>query len=178
MEDSLVDTFDATLLIRDQSQLVAQGRTVKARGGTLDSVSRLGKLAKKPFARFTPTAIIRYLMYLPLNLIPVVGPILFILLQARKLGPQAHSRYFQLKGMNTRQKEEWLEARKAQYTSFGVPAMLLEMIPFIGIFFSFTNAVGAALWAADLEKSNSKPIAAPTTDPAIPLDDPPAYDEL
>jgi hypothetical protein len=26
------------------------------------------------------------------------------------------------------------------------------MIPFVGIFFAFTNTVGAALWAADLEQ--------------------------
>ncbi len=30
--------------------------------------------------------------------------------------------------------------------------MLLELIPVASIFFSFTNTVGAALWAADLEK--------------------------
>lgn len=38
---------------------------------------------------------------------------------------------------------------------FGVTAFLLEMIPFINLFFVFTNTVGAALWAADLEKSAS-----------------------
>jgi hypothetical protein len=29
------------------------------------------------------------------------------------------------------------------------------MIPFAGIFFSFTNTVGAALWAADIEAKNT-----------------------
>lgn len=37
--------------------------------------------------------------------------------------------------------------------SFGVPAVLLELVPIAGIFFSFTNTVGAALWAADMEKN-------------------------
>lgn len=36
--------------------------------------------------------------------------------------------------------------------SFGIAANLLELIPVVGIFFAFTNQVGAALWAADLEK--------------------------
>jgi hypothetical protein len=36
--------------------------------------------------------------------------------------------------------------------SFGVPAVLLELVPIAGIFFSFTNTVGAALWAADMEQ--------------------------
>lgn len=35
--------------------------------------------------------------------------------------------------------------------SFGIPAVLLEMVPIAGILFSFTNTVGAALWAADME---------------------------
>ena len=30
--------------------------------------------------------------------------------------------------------------------------MLLELVPVASIFFSFTNTVGAALWAADFEK--------------------------
>tara|TARA_R110002003_G_scaffold122_2_gene11035 strand:- start:749 stop:922 length:174 start_codon:yes stop_codon:yes gene_type:complete len=32
-----------------------------------------------------------------------------------------------------------------------VPAVLLELVPIAGIFFAFTNTVGAALWAADME---------------------------
>jgi hypothetical protein len=31
-------------------------------------------------------------------------------------------------------------------------AVLLELVPVASIFFSFTNTVGAALWAADLER--------------------------
>ena len=38
------------------------------------------------------------------------------------------------------------------WCSFGVAAVLLELIPVASIFFAFTNTVGAALWAADLEK--------------------------
>ena len=139
-------------------------------------MARLGKIMKKPFARFTPTAIIRYFIYLPLNLIPVVGPLLFILLQARKFGPAAHARYFQLRGFSKRQREEWVQGRVAEYTGFGIPAMLLEMIPFVGIFFTFTNVVGAALWAADIEKSNPRPVAPPSI-PQVPSDDPPAYED-
>lgn len=41
-------------------------------------------------------------------------------------------------------------ANMAMY-SLGMAAVVLEMIPFASIAFSFTNAVGAALWAVDLE---------------------------
>jgi hypothetical protein len=39
--------------------------------------------------------------------------------------------------------------------SFGTVATLLELVPIASIFFAFTNTVGAALWAADLETSAS-----------------------
>lgn len=38
--------------------------------------------------------------------------------------------------------------------SFGVAAVLLELVPLASILFAFTNTVGAALWAADMEKGN------------------------
>lgn len=36
--------------------------------------------------------------------------------------------------------------------SFGVVSFMLEMVPFVSLGFAFTNTVGAALWAADLER--------------------------
>lgn len=36
----------------------------------------------------------------------------------------------------------------------GMASVLLEMVPFASMVFEFSNAVGAALWAADLEKAN------------------------
>ncbi|KAK4175698.1 hypothetical protein QBC36DRAFT_291251 [Triangularia setosa] len=41
-------------------------------------------------------------------------------------------------------------------TSFGTAATLLEMIPVASIVFSFTNTVGAALWAADIEAKDTE----------------------
>ena len=57
-------------------------------------------------------------MYLPLNLIPVVGTAIFILLQGRSSGPTAHTRYFQLKQLSGRRKDEWVEQRKGAYTRY------------------------------------------------------------
>ena len=68
IEDALIDTFDGTLVARGQTELVENERQVKT--GTGDAIARLGKLVSKPFAKFTPTALIRYFMYLPLNFIP------------------------------------------------------------------------------------------------------------
>ena len=106
IEEALIDTFDGTLLSKECTNLVSEGRQVKAGG---DNIARLGKLVKKPFQKFMPNALIRYLIYLPLNFIPVVGTIMFIVLQGKRNGPSAHQRYYQLKEWNKRQKEVPLE---------------------------------------------------------------------
>lgn len=41
-------------------------------------------------------------------------------LQGRRNGPTAHSRYFQLKGMNSAQREKHVEERKGAYTRYAV----------------------------------------------------------
>ena len=113
IEDALTDTFDGVLVSKNTTNLVSEGRQIK--GGS-DIMGKLGKLTKKPFQKFTPTAIIRYFMYLPLNFIPVVGTVLFVVLQGRRAGPAAHSRYFQLKQWNSTQKQKHVEEYKAAYT--------------------------------------------------------------
>lgn len=153
VEEALLDTFDGTLVSRNQTELVAEGRQIKS--GGRDPMGKLGKLAKRPFEKFTPQAIIRYFMYLPLNFVPVVGTALFLTLQGKRTGEAAHNRYFQLKKWNNSQKEAWINSHQAAYTSFGVVAVLLELVPLASIFFAFTNTVGAALWAADLEYSDT-----------------------
>lgn len=120
IEDALVDTFDGVLVSKNTIDLVSGGREIK-RGGT-DPIAKLGTLVKKPFAKFTPKALIRYLMYLPLNFIPVVGTAVFVVLQGRRVGPAAHTRYFQLKGWNNSQKEEHVEKHKAAYTRLALPS--------------------------------------------------------
>ncbi len=117
VQDALTDTFDGTLLSKGgTNNLVGQGRQVKATGS--DSISRLGKLVKKPFEKYTPTALVRYLMYLPLNAIPVVGTVMFVILQGRKAGPAAHTRYFQLKAWNGEQRRQHVEDFKGAYTRY------------------------------------------------------------
>jgi hypothetical protein len=78
LQEAIMDTFDGTLMARHASGVVAEGRELKARG---DSIQRLGKALKKPFARFSVNELVRYVMYLPLNFIPVVGTIAFIFLR-------------------------------------------------------------------------------------------------
>ncbi|KJZ79369.1 hypothetical protein HIM_01520 [Hirsutella minnesotensis 3608] len=152
LQDAILDTFDGTLLARNSSDMVREGREL--RPGS-DPMQRLGKILKSPFERFSPKAMIRYVMYLPLNFIPVVGTVIFILLQGRNRGRSVHDRYFQLKKWSKSQRASWLAKHTGPYTAFGLVATLLEMIPLASFFFTFTNTVGAALWAADIEALNT-----------------------
>jgi len=155
LQDALVDTFDGVLVARKQTEIVSEGRQLRS-GNFNDPIAKLGKLVKSPFEKFTPTALVRYVMYLPLNFIPVVGTVIFVLLQGRTRGNSVHTRYFQLKNWSKSQQQEWLKENTAPYTAFGTVATLLELIPVASIFFSFTNTTGAALWAADIENRNTK----------------------
>lgn len=67
LREAILDTFDGTLVARNSTGIVSQGRELKTRG---DSIQRLGKALKTPFKRFSINEIIRYVMYLPLNFIP------------------------------------------------------------------------------------------------------------
>ncbi|EAW11537.1 EI24 domain-containing protein [Aspergillus clavatus NRRL 1] len=150
LADTLTDTFDGTLVARGQAPLVAQGRQLKSPGK--GAVARLGKMLSRPLERAKPAALLRAIVLLPLNLIPVVGTLLYVYVQGKRMGPVAHARYFQLKGWDARTREAWVKKNRGGYTGLGMAAFLFEMVPFASLMFSFTNTVGAALWAADLEK--------------------------
>lgn len=150
VQDALLDIFDGTLLARNEAGIVSNGRELKSGGS---SISRLSKITRRPFEKFTLTALVRYFMYLPLNFIPIVGPAVFVFIQGRNRGKAAHARYFSLKGWNQKQTEQFTSDHVGPYTAFGCVATLIELVPVASILFSFTNTVGAALWAADIEKS-------------------------
>jgi hypothetical protein len=91
LQDALVDTFDGVLVARNQTAVVSEGRQLRA-GNFNDPIGKLGKLLKSPFEKFSPKALVRYVMYLPLNFIPVVGTVMFVLLQGRTRGGSVHTR--------------------------------------------------------------------------------------
>lgn len=45
--------------------------------------------------------------------------------------------------------------RQFEYRAFGLAAALLESLPLVGLAFSISNRVGAAMYAHDLEKVSS-----------------------
>ncbi|KAL1941244.1 hypothetical protein VTO73DRAFT_7456 [Trametes versicolor] len=149
LEPALTHIFDATLQASAQGQLVREG---KARTAAQASVAKgvQGALVK-PLQAFSKDGIVRYVLTLPLNFIPGVGTVLFLLYNGYNGGPGWHTRYFQLKNLNKSQRASFVENRRAEYTAFGMSTLLFNFIPVVGLLFSFTNTVGAALWAAQLE---------------------------
>lgn len=152
IEEALLDTFDGvcslgvgacstmladrtghqTLVSRNMTDTVSEGRQIKPGA---DPMAKLGKIAKKPFEKFTPKAIIRYFIYLPLNFIPLVGTAIFLTLQGmtllclvgrwaltsdtgKRVGESAHNRYFQLKKWSNSTKEAWIREHQAAYTRY------------------------------------------------------------
>jgi hypothetical protein len=102
-----------------------------------------------------------------------VGPGLFFLYNGARSGPSYHARYFQLKSLQSRDtpahpdgastngfvstfdKERFVHEHRGSYSAFGSVAMALTvLIPGGVIFCMCGNQVGAALWAAEMEKAN------------------------
>ncbi|WVQ84119.1 hypothetical protein IAT38_006264 [Cryptococcus sp. DSM 104549] len=148
------DLFDAILLQKGHSALVENGRQVTSKGG---ATKVLGTLAMKPLSRFSTDNIVRYLLTLPLNLIPVVGTGFFLGYNGLKAGPGYHARYFQLKGFDKEKRQAFVKKRRGAYTVFGTVAMVLNLVPVVSVLFNFTTSAGAALWAADLESKSKAP---------------------
>jgi len=145
---ALEDLFDETLLLQGQTELVSNGREVTTASGK----KALGRLVMKPLDRFSKEGIVRYILSIPLNFIPVVGTVFFLGFNGAKSGPGYHARYFQLKRFSEEQRKQYVKQHRGAYTSFGFAALALNLIPFATLAFSCTSAVGAALWAAAEER--------------------------
>lgn len=70
---------DAVLLQQGNENLVACGREVKSKSG----IKMLGRSITKPLNRFSKEGILRYIISLPLNSIPIVGTVMFFLYNGR-----------------------------------------------------------------------------------------------
>ncbi|KAI0701501.1 hypothetical protein BC835DRAFT_1264838 [Cytidiella melzeri] len=156
LEPTLQFVFDATLVAQGQTQLVKDGKTRFA------AMQTRGSALLRPLQALSRDGILRYLITIPLNLFPVLGTITFLLVNGHRSGPGWHARYFQLKGFNNTQRKDFVEKRRPDYTAFGVGALAFSFIPIVGLVFTFTNTIGAALWAADME-ARSNIIQGPST---------------
>lgn len=146
-------TFDAILSRESAHDLVLQGK-LRRKVKVPFTVQILRFLIVLPTFLMIPYAMIKFVILFMINFIPIFGPILVILIQAPSKGLQCHTRYFALKGYDKRQIRAVFKHNTGAYMGFGIIALLLESIPFISIFFMFTNTIGGALWAVDVHLKN------------------------
>ncbi|KAG1735033.1 hypothetical protein EDB19DRAFT_1725691 [Suillus lakei] len=96
--------------------------------------------------------IIQKVILLLLLLYPFVGTFIAAAVKGLSTAQDLHKPYFATKKMSTRQEAVFIEERKWDYRMFGFVAALLEGLPIIGLVFTVSNRIGAAMWAHDLEK--------------------------
>ncbi|KAI3620051.1 hypothetical protein CBS9595_002018 [Malassezia furfur] len=88
--------------------------------------------------------------------IPLFGVVVYAGFSALDYATMLQSPLFEAKHMTPQQVEVWVEERRTSYWLFGFFAMLLERVPLLGMAFSISNRIGAAMWAHDLEKRQQR----------------------
>ena len=118
----------------------------------------------KPSPRSCCTNIVRLLFFaflllfimlltFPLNLIPVFGTVLWCICNGFFVAWDLMDVYFDLQRLTFMEAARFSFAHWQQFTCFGTMALAVTLIPFIGIFFAFTDFVAAALWAVEMERT-------------------------
>ncbi|CZT50018.1 uncharacterized protein RSE6_10936 [Rhynchosporium secalis] len=166
VDETLVNVFDATLIREGQNSLVAPSRFLFP--DAPNSVKMLGKPTSSAiYSPFSFRQIAEFVLFLPLNLIPIIGTPFFLVLTGARAGPFHHYRYFKLRGLTKKEKKDEISKRKWKYTWFGTVALVLQLVPVLSMFFLLTSAAGSALWAVQLEKQKvlvqEGPVATPRT---------------
>ncbi|KAK6508409.1 hypothetical protein TWF506_010502 [Arthrobotrys conoides] len=154
LEQSLINMFDAVLLLEHHHELVDEGQEVITNAP--DVVASLGEFKVPTSLRPQWKAIFEFIFFSPVSFIPIVGPFIFLAIQGNRAGPIAHYWYFRLKKMDKRQQKAFIKNYHWSYLNFGTMAIGLQFIPMLSILVAFTNAIGAALWAIRLEYREKK----------------------
>ena len=150
VDETMVDIFDAVLINEGLSNLMVQGRILLP--GETDPVRQLGKPATSAiYSPFSFQQITEFICFIPLNLIPVVGTPVFLILTGYRAGPLHHWRYFKLLAMTKKERQAAIKRRQLSYTWFGAVALLLQLVPLLSMLFLLTTATGSALWVVRLE---------------------------
>lgn len=160
-----ISSMVMTLLVMpDIEKLVFDSILSKEFNDDLVLVSKLRRIKQIPvlvaFTNFLfnvpnwliiPYFVLRASVIFLFGLVPLIGPLAIAYIKAPTRGLQAHARYFKLKGYDTKEIREVYKQNKSDYRGFGLIANLLESIPFLNLFFMFTDTIGAALWVAKIE---------------------------
>jgi hypothetical protein len=112
LEPTLQYVFDATLIAQGQNQLVKDGKT------RISAVRDRSNALLRPIQALSRNGILSYLLTLPINLVPILGTVVFLSINGHRAGPSWHARYFQLKGFNSAQRRQFVDTHRPQYTAY------------------------------------------------------------
>ncbi|GJE94131.1 EI24 domain-containing protein [Phanerochaete sordida] len=138
-----------------EQTIISRGKTSEFWGPYVEEWDHPPKPSTSIFTRFAGSVFGRIVIKMalaPLHLLPVVGIVISAWLRALGTGRHLHRTYFKAKRMTEDQVSVFVEERKWDYRAFGFAAALLEGLPIIGLVFTVSNRIGAAMWAHDLEK--------------------------
>ncbi len=89
----------------------------------------------------------------PLASVVPFAPVLLSFTSGDKATIPFMSNYLRMRGVKSYDQQMAVaDSHKLAYRQFGIAAALLSAVPVASWAFAFSNTVGAALWAADLEK--------------------------
>lgn len=139
------------LVAKGYDDLVSNSRPVDP--DVADPVKALGRpVHSAVYAPFSFRQMFEFVVFLPLNLIPVAGVPVFLFLTGYRAGPLHHWRLFKLRGYDSKERKAFIKSHQLKYTWFGTVGLVLQLVPVLQMFFLLTTAAGSALWAAKLEE--------------------------
>jgi uncharacterized protein involved in cysteine biosynthesis len=160
VDETLVDVFDGVLVNEGFEDLVGRARILDHEAE--NAVKMLGKPTKSAvYSPFSFRQIIEFIVFLPINLIPVAGVPFFLVLTGYRAGPLHHWRYFKLLEFSKKERQQYIKIKKTSYTGFGMVALALQLVPVLSMLFLLTTAAGSALWVAKLEGARREAQAEP-----------------
>jgi hypothetical protein len=107
--------FQATLIKKGFVDLVSPSRILNH--DAPNAVKMLGKpTSSAVYSPFSFRQIAEFILFLPLNFIPVVGTPAFLVLTGARGGPLHHWRYFKLRGLTRKERNNEIRTRRWKYT--------------------------------------------------------------
>ncbi|TNY24626.1 hypothetical protein DMC30DRAFT_413230 [Rhodotorula diobovata] len=148
------EVYEATVRSRGKAADFWQPYTEEWRVPPIDRAKRAGE--KQAWYSQLSSPLVRMVLLkvllTPLSFVPGLSLCVLSAIRSLTLGRSLHRSYFAAKKMTPFQVELFVTEREIGYRMFGFVASLMERIPLVGLVFSISNRIGAAMWAHDLEK--------------------------
>ena len=84
-----------------------------------------------------------FLISLPLNLIPGLGTVFFVLLNGYYMAWRMQDSYLEKKGLSFKERKYFVGKRMSEFLCFGSVCMTLDMIPIVNVVLVYSNIVAS-----------------------------------